>query len=701
MGRVDFLTFGRIWNSGRPPPSPETLQHHLITYHDFTIVSFCGIMNPDGIKIAKACEPCRRRKIKCDGLEPCRNCPNQPTACIYRRKARVRLRRSGTQTTVNSVNCSSDPINATAGPKTANGASLSPYVLEAQHSRAEVYDSVAAAHHAPQFTDSSQLFYGPSSNFAFLQQVHRAILSHGPYGKGCGSGFEEGGSGLDMFMQRNVFFGVPLRANLGAAQLGDLHDGIIPRHLATVYLDNFKIASLHILPFFTTEDLDILLHSFYSARADITLHPQRRALLLMVLAIGALSTTETQLADTLFLQAKLETTIYEDAVTLPMIQFSLLSADYQLNIGRPNSAYLHVGVACRKTFALGLHTVAGNSLTQRAEHIQERHATLWCLYFYETFVALTVGRKSTIRVADVACPYPDGRPVLVDLCRLAAIIEEAAELIYSHKASSLRNLYTTAQSLHTRLQQCAERFGLGSVTTAQKGTTAEVMAILTLHNVAESALRCADSTQQTGDMWLRQACRNATDAAADSIAFVDAMFRTIDVSKVRRYDAFFIEASCSVLLHNSLQHPSKHPNNLVYIHMALGCLQSMTNGEPVTNVARSIQRIVSAVENSISQVNLTPTLIPSPSDESPPVNANIKFPSLENTSSCATTDYIFLSDKQSRFPSNLSSDGPRLSRTTADPLSQQLPQLNLDILTTDLFSYFQLDPNMESQPSDT
>lgn len=46
-------------------------------------------------RISRACERCRRRKIRCNGAQPCTGCSRQPTACDYRTgHSRVRTRRN-------------------------------------------------------------------------------------------------------------------------------------------------------------------------------------------------------------------------------------------------------------------------------------------------------------------------------------------------------------------------------------------------------------------------------------------------------------------------------------------------------------------------------------------------------------------------------------------------------------------------------
>lgn len=341
---------------------------------------------PERIRNPMACEPCRQRKVKCNGERPCRGCRDKPSACTYRLKAR-RYRR---------LRSSSPPPARDAGrPRLARvesrHGSISvpglrpPREFSSEEPSPQVHHSVAAIHHAPQPTDSSQLFYGPSSNFAFLRQIHRAIISRGPHGDSRApreSARDE--SSLDMFMQRIVFFGVPLRADPASAMDFDPRSGLgglVPRDDALLFLQKFKAASLHMLPFFSPQELDDLSRDMCAADISAQIPPLKRASFLMVLAIGALGTAQTELADTLFLAAKRESAVYEEAVTLPVIQLSLLIADYQLNMGRPSSAYIHVGNACRKGLAFGLDTAVPNTTSHE---MRERSCTLWSLYFFET-----------------------------------------------------------------------------------------------------------------------------------------------------------------------------------------------------------------------------------------------------------------------------------------------------------------------------
>lgn len=41
-------------------------------------------------KNPKACEPCRRRKVRCNGQTPCNRCDRKPGDCVYRLRTRIR-----------------------------------------------------------------------------------------------------------------------------------------------------------------------------------------------------------------------------------------------------------------------------------------------------------------------------------------------------------------------------------------------------------------------------------------------------------------------------------------------------------------------------------------------------------------------------------------------------------------------------------
>lgn len=53
--------------------------------------------------------------------------------------------------------------------------------------------------------------------------------------------------------------------------------------------------------------------------------------------------------------------------------------------GRPNSAFIHLGIGARKAIAAGLHKEIPCQ-GETSESIEERRMTFWYFYFYETLV---------------------------------------------------------------------------------------------------------------------------------------------------------------------------------------------------------------------------------------------------------------------------------------------------------------------------
>lgn len=183
------------------------------------------------------------------------------------------------------------------------------------------------------------------------------------------------------------------------------------------------------------------------------------------------------------------------------------------------------------------------------------------------WLSLVVGRRSMIGKADfAACAFPDGQPTMVALCQFATIIEEAVESIYNRRTDSLRQLYGKAEKLYAQVRQYGDKWGLGSVIPAQQEVWNAETSLL-MHNgrlqsvvhyhhlfsnclpvyfhvillifrpflIAEAALQSGNGAGQTGDIWLRQACRHATDAAQDALAFTSSKLHGPEDCNVRPF----------------------------------------------------------------------------------------------------------------------------------------------------------------------
>jgi hypothetical protein len=128
------------------------------------------------------------------------------------------------------------------------------------------------------------------------------------------------------------------------------------------------------------------------------LDSQARIITLAVLAIGAGASHNVPVAELLFSKAKVEASSFDETVNLRMVQFSMLLAEYQKNMGRPNSSYLHLGNASRKAFAMGLHRDLSSPVNILGwdDELQRRRSTIWYLCIFERYVFSNLGMISIL-----------------------------------------------------------------------------------------------------------------------------------------------------------------------------------------------------------------------------------------------------------------------------------------------------------------
>ncbi len=162
--------------------------------------------------------------------------------------------------------------------------------------------------------------------------------------------------------------------------------------------------------------------------------------------------------------------------------------------------------------------------------------------------------------------------------------------------------------------------------------------------------------------------------------------------------------------------PSKRAYNLESIQLAIQCIKTMVDDEPVVNSSRSLQHILCVVEAAItkrpglesSSGGPQISLVESPALELTDLtqinhHSSVQFPPLTHSSSAASEQMIYFSDLQNGEPQE------QESGSTAKPISalstsglpgadmQMMLNMHLDVLTTDLFSFFPMD--MTTPPS--
>lgn len=253
----------------------------------------------------------------------------------------------------------------------------------------EVYQSVNASQ------STMQLYYGPSSNFAFLQHIHQTLTHAGS--RSTESLDRDDIQGLDYFKQRETFFGTTQSHALDTvmAKAGSL---FLSFELSREFLENFLSSIHHLTPFLSADVLRQMLIRLHGQNNDESLTPAKTVIMLLALANGATLTSHSQWVEVLYEKAKSEAAPLDETVNLEAVQISLLLAHYQASCGRPNSAYLQLGLACRKAYAAGLHKDIEHKTDrpETGERSMKRRVTLWALVFWERWVSFWLGRPSSV-----------------------------------------------------------------------------------------------------------------------------------------------------------------------------------------------------------------------------------------------------------------------------------------------------------------
>lgn len=275
-------------------------------------------------RISKACQECRRRKIRCDGAVLCKNCEHAALICNYRSATRYRATKRARaaqqqQPLTRAQESSQGPGTLEEHPTNELPASSQPQ--DDQPGNTVINSSISATHVA---SDSSilQLYYGASSNFSFLQQIHQSISGTANPSM-LHNEVEEGGAGLDIYGQRSLFFGTTDSQNQPAGCIGN-SPTFLSDQLAESFLQKYLDTLYHLHPFQPPQDLRRIFKQLYNKSPMGCLHTSETGMLMVALAIGASMTEDIAWAEMLAEKAKNIANTLGNVVNLQAVQISLL-----------------------------------------------------------------------------------------------------------------------------------------------------------------------------------------------------------------------------------------------------------------------------------------------------------------------------------------------------------------------------------------
>lgn len=275
-----------------------------------------------GLRIPKACEACRTRKVKCNGANPCKTCQQRNLPCVYRNFARQRRKKQQERRLADNLTL---PDVGTAPEYDARSGRPKNSVMY------DFHNSVSATH----MTSPSckvQLYYGPTSHFSLMQHIYRDLVSAPQAAQSLPqSEVEEAGAGLDLFSFRRIFFGSPAETHDSARTLSaaDAATIFLPYDIAKTFLQRYLSSIYHLTKFKSREAFERQLDQLYTANVNAHAGPNvDRLLVLLSLACGALGTEHHGWGELLFERVKASSKDLDDVVNLQTVQLSLLMISF-------------------------------------------------------------------------------------------------------------------------------------------------------------------------------------------------------------------------------------------------------------------------------------------------------------------------------------------------------------------------------------
>lgn len=303
-----------------------------------------------------------------------------------------------------------------------------------------IFNSVRATYAAPESPSSLlQLYYGPSSNFSFLQHIHSHLKER--RASQPVSDDNDGNAGIDKFKYKGIVFG-------GVASKGPTASPVFLRYeLAKSFLQNYLSATHHFFPLLDPDRLYFTFERLYGSRKkQDPIEPLDKASVIIAMAMGAISTQEEEWRERLLAQARTETESVRYHVNVRAVQVAALMAHCEFATGHPNLAYLSLGTAVTKALAAGIHKRG------RGSEKPEESWTMWNLFCNESISCLMFGRPYLLHRETIDIPLPDRPCYMAALIELCTIIRHTHQIYFHHDKCTIADLVESAHKIRHELE---------------------------------------------------------------------------------------------------------------------------------------------------------------------------------------------------------------------------------------------------------
>ncbi|KAJ5731297.1 uncharacterized protein N7483_005805, partial [Penicillium malachiteum] len=361
-------------------------------------------------RTSRACEICRARKVKCNGVQPCSNCWQHGLDCVFRTGAPRTSRRKRPVPFPCLPAFRVKPPNQQPSPVKTTHVRYDPTQLKRQ---TELRAGIGVSNNK---TGSFQ-FHGPSSHFNFIQRVYQRIhqTANGTFDqqkKAIPGGLQKWG--LEPFI---------FSAGSNAVKPTRQYQGIVlTKAQGDIFLKSYFRIIHPQVPIMSRSDICSTWEECCGPpTSSLETDCWSQKILYMALSLGARVSQPTseltadgleKWADYFSSQTNDLALVFQEP-SFKVLQFLLLKAMDSLQAMRPNEVYLFLGHAARTALALGINksqVANGNSL-----NMHRLRVTFWAVYANERMSALFTGRPSGLVDDHIDVAYPEDLPALENL----------------------------------------------------------------------------------------------------------------------------------------------------------------------------------------------------------------------------------------------------------------------------------------------
>ncbi|KAL4806730.1 fungal-specific transcription factor domain-containing protein [Aspergillus unguis] len=345
------------------------------------------------VRVTRACDRCKRRKIKCNNAQPCQFCIRARARCTFNAaysRGRKSLGRSGFDASPNSP-----------GQGPAYSAILpSPVSQQGRHTNNE-QASAAPPQISPEpsQTDLQGHYIGPASGVSFLLRVqkrlHQAISFAQP-----SSIFTFGDTPLDI------------------PEFDPSFCMMLPREDAQRLVDryfDFAMPTYRFLHRPTVQEWFVEFYDTLGVMHDRQSAPAKVALLFTVFSLGRVYMPDhdrpgpEDLSTRYYLAAEHQLSKEKGSIRLTSVQARLTQCYYLLTQSRINHCWSLFGTVSHLALAIGLNRNRktdpnGGGISQ--VEAESRRRTFWCAYTLDAYLSAALGRPRSFHDDDIDAELP-------------------------------------------------------------------------------------------------------------------------------------------------------------------------------------------------------------------------------------------------------------------------------------------------------